>query len=280
MTDVAAELPLQAIAEIMGVPQEERHLLFDWSNRLDRRRRPGVPEGGRHQRRHRGGCRALHVRRPSCGRSAPNEPRDDVVTKLINGEINGDKLTEAEFDMFVLLLVVAGNETTRNATAHGMHALMTNPDEFAKLRANPELMPGADRGDPPVGHARCCTSVARRCVRSSCRDKKIEVDDKVIMWHISANRDEEVFEDPFRFDIERTPNDHIAFGGGGAHFCLGANLARMELRLIFDEINERLGDMQLAGEPERLRSNFIGGIKHMPVTFTPGPRRHAEDAAA
>ncbi len=107
------------------------------------------------------------------------------------------------------------------------------------------------------------------------RDKKIEVNDKVIMWHISANRDEEVFEDPFRFDIERTPNDHIAFGGGGAHFCLGANLARMELRLIFDEINERLGDMQLAGEPERLRSNFIGGIKHMPVTFTPGPRRHA-----
>ena len=91
------------------------------------------------------------------------------------------------------------------------------------------------------------------------------------MWHISANRDEEVFDDPFRFDIERTPNDHIAFGGGGAHFCLGANLARMELRLIFDEIVERLGDMQLDGEPERLRSNFIGGIKHMPVTLHPRP---------
>ncbi len=100
------------------------------------------------------------------------------------------------------------------------------------------------------------------------------------MWHVSANRDEEVFADPFEFDIRRTPNDHVGFGGGGAHFCLGANLARMELRLIFEEIATRLGDMALAGDVERLRSNFIGGIKHMPVSFTPGERRHAAGSVA
>jgi cholest-4-en-3-one 26-monooxygenase len=278
VTDVAAELPLQAIAEIMGVPQEERHLLFDWSNRMvgaddpEYQREVGTNEGT-------AAAAELYLYAQDLRTKRADEPRDDVVTKLVNGEINGDKLTEAEFDMFVLLLVVAGNETTRNATAHGMHALLTNPDEFAKLRANPDLMPSAIeeilRWATPVLHFR------RQAMRPlELRDKKIEAKDKVVMWHISANRDEEVFDDPFRFDIQRTPNDHIAFGGGGAHFCLGANLARMELRLIFDEINERLGDMQLAGEPERLRSNFIGGIKHMPVTFSPGSRRHSEDAAA
>jgi cholest-4-en-3-one 26-monooxygenase len=110
------------------------------------------------------------------------------------------------------------------------------------------------------------------------RDKVIKAGDKVVMWHISANRDEEVFEEPFRFDIERSPNDHIAFGGGGAHYCLGTNLARMELRLIFHEVVSRMDDIALDGEVERLRSNFIGGIKHIPITFTPGTRRHAVDA--
>ena len=112
------------------------------------------------------------------------------------------------------------------------------------------------------------------------RGKQIKAGDKVVMWHISANRDEEVFADPFRFDIERSPNDHVGFGGGGAHFCLGANLARSELRLIFHELVTRIPDMSLAGDPQRLRSNFIGGIKHMPVTFTPGLRKHPVGAHA
>ena len=108
------------------------------------------------------------------------------------------------------------------------------------------------------------------------RGKQIKTGDKVVMWHISANRDEEVFDDPFVFDIERTPNDHIAFGGGGAHFCLGTNLARMELRLIFHEIVSRMEDIEFDGDIERLRSNFIGGVKHIPIRFTPAARKHAE----
>src|SRR5690606_36562631 len=111
------------------------------------------------------------------------------------------------------------------------------------------------------------------------RGVPIPAGDKVLIWHISANRDEEVFEDPFRFDIERTPNDHVAFGGGGAHYCLGANLAKLELQIIFDEVLSRMPDIEAAGPAQHLRSNFIGGIKHLPVTFTPGARKHPVGAA-
>ena len=274
VTDLAAELPLQAIADIMGVPQEERHMLFDWSNRMIGADDPEYQNEEGNQEDATVAAAELYLYSAELRTKRLDDPRDDVVTKLINGEIDGDRLSDAEFDMFILLLAVAGNETTRNATAHGMHALLTNPDEFAKLQADPELMPSAIdeilRWATPVLHFR------RQAQRDlSLRDKEIKDGDKVVMWHISANRDEEVFEEPFRFDVSRSPNDHIAFGGGGAHFCLGANLARMELRLVFEEICERLGDMQLAAEPERLRSNFIGGIKHMEVTFSPGARRHA-----
>jgi cholest-4-en-3-one 26-monooxygenase len=279
VTDLAAELPLQAIAEIMGVPQEERHLLFDWSNRMVGADDPEYMTDPDSRENATAAAAELYLYATQLREQRAASPRDDIVTKLINGEIDGDRLTEAEFDMFILLLAVAGNETTRNATAHGMHALITHPDQFAKLAGDPSLMDSAVeeilRWATPVMYFR------RQATRHlELRDKHISPGDKVVMWHISANRDEEVFEDPFRFDIERHPNDHIAFGGGGAHFCLGANLARMELRLIFTELCERMPDLRLAAEPERLRSNFIGGIKHMPVVFTPGRRRHAPDAVA
>ncbi len=277
VSDLAAELPLQAIAEIMGVPQEERHLLFDWSNRMVGAEDPEyqAAEGGTEDATLAAG--ELYMYAMDLRQKRAADPRDDVVTKLIGGEIDGDRLTESEFDMFILLLAVAGNETTRNATAHGMHALLTHPDELAKLRANPELMGSAVeeilRWATPVMYFR------RQATRDAeLRGKQIKAGDKVVMWHISANRDEEVFDDPFRFDIERSPNEHIAFGGGGAHYCLGTNLARMELRLIFEEILERLHDVRFDGEVERLRSNFIGGIKHMPIAFAPGARRHSVDA--
>lgn len=272
VTDLAAELPLQAIADIMGVPQEERAMLFDWSNRLVGKDDPeyGEPDNDDDSL---VAATELFLYATELREARRSDPHDDIVTKLLGAEIEGDRLTDAEFEMFIMLLAVAGNETTRNATAHGMHALMTNPDEYAKLRERPELIDSATeeivRWATPVLHFR---RQSRR--RLELRDRVIEPGDKVVMWHISANRDEDVFVDPFRFDIERSPNDHIGFGGGGAHFCLGANLARMELRLIFRELTERIADMELVGEPERLRSNFIGGIKHMPVRFTPGPRRH------
>ena len=279
VTELAAELPLQAIADIMGVPQEERHLLFDWSNRMIGADDPEYNKDPDNTAAATSAAAELYMFASALGEERRIDPRDDIVTRLINAEIDGDKLSSEEFELFILLLAVAGNETTRNATAHGMHALMSYPDEFAKLREHPELMPSAIeeilRWSSPVLYFR------RQATRDfELRGKQIKAGDKIAMWHVSGNRDEEVFEDPFRFDIERTPNDHVAFGGGGAHFCLGANLARLELRLLFEQVVGRLGDMSINGEVERLRSNFIGGIKHIPVKFTPGERMHHADATA
>jgi cholest-4-en-3-one 26-monooxygenase len=268
VTDLAAELPLQAIAELMGVPQEDRHKLFDWSNRMvgiDDPEYEGDRESGTEA------AAELYMYANSLAAEKRQNPLDDIVSRLLGAEIDGDKLSETEFDMFFMLLAVAGNETTRNATAHGMKALMDNPDQFEKLRTNPDLLESAVeeivRWATPVLHFR----------RTAMSDyelggKQIKKGDKVVMWHISANRDETVFDEPFTFDIERNPNEHIGFGGGGPHFCLGANLARMELRIIFEEIVSRMPDMEPAGDVEYLRSNFIGGIKHLPVRYTPGVR--------
>ncbi len=268
VTDLAAELPLQAIAEIMGVPQEDRKLLFEWSNRMI-----GIddPEYGGTED-NMTAMTELYMYVNQLAAQRRTDPRDDIVTKLINAEIDGDRLTGDEFDFFMLLLTVAGNETTRNTTAWGMHALMQNPEQYKLLRENPELLNGAVeeilRWASPVLHF-------RRTATADCEinGQQIAKDDKVVMWYISANRDESVFENPFTFDITRSPNEHVAFGGGGTHFCLGANLARAELRILFAELIERIPDMREVGPPEILRSNFIGGVKHLPVEFTPGPRR-------
>jgi cholest-4-en-3-one 26-monooxygenase len=155
---------------------------------------------------------------------------------------------------------------------------MEHPDQYAALRDDPALMgPAIEeilRWATPVYHFRRTATED-----TEVRGQAIAKDDEVVMWHVSANRDEEVFDDPFRFDITRSPNEHVAFGGGGPHFCLGANLARMELRLVLGEILERIPDMTLTGEPQILRSNFIGGVKHMPVAFTPGRKVSPEPVA-
>lgn len=279
VTELAAELPLQAIAEIMGVPQDERHLLFDWSNRMIGADDPEYQRDADNRANATEAAAELYVYASQLGEQRRGDPRDDIVTRLVNAEIDGDQLTSEEFELFILLLAVAGNETTRNATAHGMHALMTHPDQFATLSEHPELMASAIeeilRWSSPVLYFR------RQATRDfELRGKQIKAGDKIALWYVSGNRDEEVFEDPFRFDVQRTPNDHVAFGGGGAHFCLGANLARTELRLLFEQIAARMGDMRIAGPVEHLRSNFIGGIKHIPVAFTPGSRLHAVGAQA
>ena len=266
VVDLASELPLQAIAEIMGVPQEDRHLIFAWSNAMigaDDPEFAAAPDEAMTA------SAQLYAYANELAKQRRVDPRDDIVTKLINAEVDGEQLSELEFDMFMLLLAVAGNETTRNTTAWGMWALMQHPEQYASLRDNldTQLSPAVEeilRWASPVMYFRrtamCDTEVAGQEIRAG---------DKVVMWHISANRDEEVFDDPYTFDITRSPNPHVAFGGGGPHYCLGANLARMELRLILTELLTRITDLQLAGEPERLVSNFIGGIKHLPVTWTP-----------
>jgi cholest-4-en-3-one 26-monooxygenase len=194
-------------------------------------------------------------------------PGDDLVSKLMTGEVDGQRLTEQEFDSFFLLLAVAGNETTRNLTTQGMLALFQHPDEFQKLKDDLSLIHTAVeemlRWAPAVIYFRRTVTEDTELGGTPLRKG-----DKVCVYYASANRDERVFEDPFRFDVTRSPNRHLAFGIG-EHFCLGSHLARMELQIVFREILIRLPDIQPAGEVRRLRSNFIDGINEMPVRFTP-----------
>jgi cytochrome P450 len=192
---------------------------------------------------------------------------EDLVTTLINAEVDGERLTEAEFCGFFLLLSVAGNETTRNLISGGMLALIEHPEERARLLADPSLIPSAVeemlRWVTPVMHFR----------RTATRDlelggQHIREHDKVVMYYSSANRDEDVFPNGGRFDVGRTPNEHLTFGSG-QHFCLGANLARLEIRVMFEELLRRMPDIELAGPVRRLRSNFINGYKTIPIKFTP-----------
>ena len=172
-----------------------------------------------------------------------------------------------DFNLFFLLLSVAGNETTRNAIAHGMNAFLENPDQYQLLAEDVEGRIASTteeilRWATPVLYFR--RNVTRDTVIGG---QEIKAGEKVTLWYISGNRDEDVFEDPFRFDILRSPNNHIAFGGGGPHFCLGAQLARMEIQVLFEELVKRVPRVDAIGPPDRLRSNFIGGIKHLPVRF-------------
>jgi cytochrome P450 len=191
-------------------------------------------------------------------------PGDDIVTKLVEAEIDGERLTEQEFDAMFLLLVVAGNETTRQAIAHGMQAFMDFPGELERLRADPALMPTAVeeilRWSTPVLHFR---RTATRDVEL--RGTRIGAGDKVVVWYASANFDERVFADPLRFDVGRSPNPHVSFGRGGPHFCLGAHLAKLEVKVMFELLLPRLRSIEPAGPPQRIRTNFTHALKRMPV---------------
>jgi cytochrome P450 len=268
--DVACELPLQAIADFLGVPQDDRKLLFELSNNLIGFDDPEFAQNA-DTAMDAAGQMFMYAQQMADEHRA--NPRDDIVSDLLAAEVDGERLDDMAFNTFFLLLAVAGNETTRNGISHGMLTLIQHPGERQKLIDDPSLLDGTVeemlRWATPVMHFR----------RTATEDttiggQAIEAGERVVMWHISANRDEAVFEDPFTFDIQRGPNPHlmhVAFGGGGPHFCLGANLARAEMRVMFDELIRRLPDMELAGPVERLRSNFINGIKRMPVEFTPAP---------
>jgi cholest-4-en-3-one 26-monooxygenase len=268
VTDLAAELPLQVIAEMMGVPQQDRKLIFDWSNKMIGSEDPEFAheEGDAET-----AMAELFAYSHALVEERRASPREDIITALTQAEIEGDVLSELEIDLFFLLLSVAGNETTRNLTANGMHALFQHPDQFAKLRNDPALMDSATeemlRYCAPVMYFRR-TATADTVLGG----KDIKQGDPLVLWYISANRDESHFESPQEFRVDRTPNEHIAFGGRGPHFCLGANLARSEINKLFVQVLTRLDNLQLNGDVSRLRSNFINGIKHMPVTFTPGTK--------
>ena len=265
VTEVAAELPLRVIAEMVGVPFEDRHKIFEWSNRL-----VGFddPEMNTSQEQAGQAATELFMYGQRLATERRGQPRDDLVSVLLQSEVEGQLLSDADFDAFFLLLLVAGNETTRNLISGAMRTFMEQPDQRQRLLDDPAMMPVAVeemlRWVSPVMYFR------RTATRDTeIRGQKIREGDKVVMYYPSANRDEDIFERAEEFDVGRSPNAHVAFGGGGHHFCLGASLARLEIRLMFEELFRRLPDMELAGEPKRLRSNFINGIKHLQVRFTP-----------
>jgi cholest-4-en-3-one 26-monooxygenase len=259
--DVAAQLPLVVIADMLGADARDREKIFEWSNRMI-----GFDDPEFQTSRADGEAAAFEIfaYANELGRQRREQPRDDIVSKLVLPDEHGDVLSELEFDLFFVLLAVAGNETTRNAASGGMLAFLEHPDQWERLRQNRDLLPTAVeeivRWVTPVMEFR------RTATRDTeIRGQRIAEGDKVILFYVSANRDEAVFKDPDRFDIGRDPNPHIGFGGGGPHFCLGTHLARLELRLLFETLLDRVPDLELVGPVRRLRSNFINGIKELSV---------------
>jgi cholest-4-en-3-one 26-monooxygenase len=259
----AAELPLVVIAELLGVPYEDRHKIFEWSNRLignsDEEYNQGSPEEAMEA------SMELYMYAQSLADARRERPMDDIVTTLITAELDGEQLSDIEFNVFVLLLAVAGNETTRNLISGGMLALMEHPEQKEIVLAD---VPGTldTLVDEMLRYVSPVMYFRRTVVADTeLRGVPLQAGQKITVWYGAANRDEDVFTDPHTFDVTRSPNEHIAFGGRGPHYCLGTALAKMEIKTMFEEMLTQAPDMRLAGEPDRLASNLINGIKHLPV---------------
>lgn len=275
--EIAKELPIRVLARLLGTPESDTDRLIDWGDRMIANTDPDYADV-LHDSPESEAYRLVPFRSPAAlelfeyghalAAERRREPRDDLVSKLVHTEIDGERLTEREFDTMFLLLVVAGNETTRQAIAHGMLALVEHPDQWERLRGDPQLAweRGADeilRWSSPVLHFRRTATAD-----TEIRGQPVAAGDKVVVWYVSANFDEEVFEAPERFDVGRSPNRHLTFGGGGPHYCLGAHLAKLEVQVLFDELLPRLDALEVAGPVERMRTNFTNAIKRMPVRVT------------
>jgi cholest-4-en-3-one 26-monooxygenase len=268
VTEISAELPLVVIAELLGVPHEDRHRMFDWSNQMIGSEDPEYQAADDVAQ---VASMELYAYASKLFAAKRIDPHEDLMSVLTGVEIEGEHLSDLELELFFLLLTVAGNETTRNLISGAMVAFFDHPDQWELLRNDRSLLPSAVeemlRFVTPVMNFR-----RQSTTETQLSGQTIKADQKVVFFHVSANRDETVFEDPDRFDITRKPNPHIAFGGGGPHFCLGANLARMEIRVMFEHLLDRVPDIRLDGNVERLQSSFINGVKHIPVAFAPGRR--------
>jgi cholest-4-en-3-one 26-monooxygenase len=257
VSDIACELPLQAIAELIGVPQEDRKQIFDWSNRMVGYDDPELAgDGAMAAMELIGYAMAMAEDRKAC-------PRDDIITKLVHAQ-EGEALNSDEFGYFVIMLAVAGNETTRNAISHGMVAFMQHPDQWELFKAQrPQTAP-----DEIIRWATPVTVFQRTTTADTVLGGvEIAKGQRVGLFYRSANFDEEVFDQPEKFDILRSPNPHLGLGGMGVHYCLGASLAKLEIELIFAAIADLMPDIHLAGPPQRLRSGWINGIKKCPVSY-------------
>ena len=267
VTALAGEMPSYVIAELMGIPIDDGRRLYELTEIMH----SGDASLSLEQRA--GAVAEMHAYAAGVATIKRQHPRDDLATRLVEAEVDGDRLSAEEFNWFFLLLVNAGGDTTRNLVAGGMEALFQHPAERNRLVANPAtLMPSAVeellRYVSPVVHMRRTTTVETDLAGTA-----IAAGQKIVVFYASANRDERVFDEPDRLDVGRVPNPHLAFGGGGPHFCLGAHFARVETSALLTEMLTRMPDVEPAGEPERLVSNFIAGPRHYPVRFTPGPRR-------
>ena len=270
VSEVAAALPLQIICDMMGIPRSDMPRIFELTNII---LGVGDPELVTSMEQLLGAGMELFQFGNMLAEDRMANPKDDIVTALMRAEVEDEqgvhRLTPAELGSFFLLLVVAGNETTRTAISHGLWAMTQHPDQKQRWLDDfdglaPTAVEEIVRWASPVIHF-------RRTVREDTvlGGTEVKAGDKVVMFYNSANRDESTFPDPYRFDLGRTPNDHLGFGGGGPHFCLGANLARREIRLMFEELFKLIPDIEASGEPDMLQSSFIHGIKRLPVRFTP-----------
>jgi len=257
--DVAAELPLQAIADLLGVPQEDRRKLFDWSNQMLAYDDPEYNADP--------ATAAAEILGYSMALAEERKqnPTDDIISKLVNADVDGHgQLTDDEFGFFVILLAVAGNETTRNAITHGMKAFFDNPDQWELWKKERP----ATMVDEVIRWATPVTVFQRTAINDvEVGGVTVKAGQRVGLFYASGNHDEDVFEDAHRFDITRDPNPHLAFGGHGAHYCIGANLARLEVEIMFHALADRLPNIQQIGEPRRLRHAWINGIKELPVKY-------------
>ena len=257
---VSCELPLQAIAGLLGVPQDDRDKLFRWSNEMTGNEDPEYahidPATSSVE---------LIMYAMQMAEERTRNPGEDIVTRLIQADIDGEKLSDDEFGFFVVMLAVAGNETTRNSITHGMIAFADNPEQWELYKKErPDTT-----ADEIVRWATPVTAFQRTALQDyELSGVPIKKGQRVVMFYRSANFDEEVFEDPFKFDILRNPNPHVGFGGTGAHYCIGANLARMTINLIFNAVADQMPDLKPIGQPQRLRSGWLNGIKHWQVDYT------------
>jgi cholest-4-en-3-one 26-monooxygenase len=262
-TEVAMPLPIRVIGDMIGTPEETHADMLRWSNEAVTGTDPEYASDATDFPQL-FAAMSLFQTFQGVRDAREAEPADDLTTVLLNAEVDGESLSPTRFKMFLFLLALAGNETTRNAISQGVLAFTEHPDQWQRLRDDPSLIPTAVeeviRWTSPVLYFR-----RNAVTEMEAGGVTVEPGDIVSLWYVSANRDEAHFDDSFRFDVGRTPNEHIAFGGGGPHFCLGASLARLEVRLVLEELVTRFSAIELAGPVQRLRSNFIHGIKHLPV---------------
>jgi cytochrome P450 len=273
VTEVSRELPIRLLCRLLGVPESDAGLLVAWGDQMisnaDPEYTPVVIDKMDTEE-----YRLLPFRSPAAlevfryaeevAMERRKSPEDDIITTLLTAEPDGQPLTDLEFKNFFTLMMVAGNETTRHTISHGLIYLLDHPTQMEQLRDDPGGL--SDLATEEILRASSVTMHFRRTATEAVemRGRAIEPGDRVVMWYPSANHDEEVFDRPFEFDIQRRPNDHLTFGTG-RHVCLGASLARLEVRVVFEELLRRAATIDITGAPDRLRSNFINGIKHLPV---------------